>query len=76
MKKSVEFIYDPEADAGYFRFVDGAYGPEYDGAEEVKPGIVLDFLKNDQLVGIEILNVSKVAPALIPDSAAADTAAE
>ncbi|MBI5217487.1 MAG: DUF2283 domain-containing protein [Bacteroidia bacterium] len=45
-------------DALYFRFDDS----KIVDSEEVKKGIILDFDENDNVVGIEILNVSKRVP--------------
>lgn len=47
--------YDPEADAVYIKLADG----DYDESEEVSPGVILDFTKDGQVMGIEILNASK-----------------
>jgi uncharacterized protein YuzE len=46
---------DKEADALYLRLVD----VDIIDSEEVSPGVVLDFDKNNQVVGIEILNLSE-----------------
>ncbi|MFA4922696.1 MAG: DUF2283 domain-containing protein [Ignavibacteriaceae bacterium] len=53
--------YDQNVDALYIR-LDESNIME---SEEVKEGIVLDYNKDDQVVGIEILNVSKRIP--LPD---------
>ena len=45
---------DKENDALYFRLDESAIVE----SEEVQPGVVLDFDKNAQVVGIEILNLS------------------
>ena len=37
-------------------------------SEEVSPGIVLDFNEQNQVVGIEMLNLSKRAPQLNPQA--------
>ena len=50
--------FDPEADAIYVRLDDSAIIE----SEEVRPGIVLDFDANDQVVGIEILGVKDRVP--------------
>lgn len=44
---------DKENDALYFRLDESAIVE----SEEVQPGIILDFDKNNQVVGIEILNL-------------------
>jgi uncharacterized protein YuzE len=51
---------DRDADALYLRLDDS---PVVE-SEEVSPGIVLDFNDKDQVVGIEILNLSRRAPDL------------
>ncbi len=51
---------DPEADALYLRLDDS----KIIESEEVSPGVVLDFNEHEQVVGIEILNLSKRAPKL------------
>jgi uncharacterized protein YuzE len=45
---------DKEDDALYFELDD----VEIIESEEVEPGVILDFDKDDRLVGIEILNLS------------------
>lgn len=49
---------DPEADALYLRLDDSRIRD----SEEVAPGIVLDYNEQNQVVGIEILGISKRAP--------------
>ncbi len=51
---------DHEADALYLRLDDS----EIIDSDEVSPGVVLDFDANNQVVGVEILNLSKRTPAL------------
>ena len=46
---------DKEADALYFRLDDNKIFE----SEEVQPGVILDFDDKNQVVGFEILNVSK-----------------
>ena len=46
---------DKEADALYFRLDDSRIVE----SEEVAPGVVLDFNEQKQVVGIEMLNLSK-----------------
>ncbi len=46
---------DREADALYFRLDENKIVE----SEEVQPGVILDFDKSNQVVGFEILNVSK-----------------
>ncbi len=45
---------DKENDALYFRLDENAIVE----SEEVQPGVILDFDKDNQVVGIEILNLS------------------
>jgi len=49
---------DPEADALYMRLSDA----HIHDTEEVKPGVILDYDEQNNLVGIEILRVSKRVP--------------
>ena len=50
---------DTESDALYFRLDES----EIIESEEVEPGVILDFNADGNVVGIEILNISKrVAP--------------
>jgi uncharacterized protein YuzE len=51
----MEINVDEEADALYFRLDDS----EIIESEEVSPGIVIDFNKNNEAVGVEILNLSQ-----------------
>ena len=51
---------DREADALYLRLDDSKIVE----SEEVSPGVVLDFNEHNQVVGIEMLNLSKRAPNL------------
>ena len=45
---------DKENDALYFRLDESAIVE----SEEVQPGVILDYDKNNQVIGIEILNLS------------------
>ena len=54
MKVSV----DKEADALYMRLYDSSIHD----SEEVRPGVILDYDDKNNLVGIEILRVSKRVP--------------
>lgn len=47
--------YDPEVDALYVRLADS----KIIESEEVKPGIVLDFDVDGNVVGLEVLSASK-----------------
>lgn len=51
---------DKKADALYFRLDES----EIIESEEVSPGVILDFNKDDQVVGVEILSLSKRVPAV------------
>jgi uncharacterized protein YuzE len=51
---------DRDADALYLRLDDSRIVE----SEEVSPGIVLDFNEQKQVVGIEMLNLSRRAPQL------------
>jgi len=53
---------DPEADALYLRLDDSRIV----NTEEVAPGVVLDYNEQDQVIGVEILGISKRAPSLNP----------
>ncbi|EFI33147.1 MULTISPECIES: DUF2283 domain-containing protein [Desulfonatronovibrionaceae] len=46
---------DKETDALYFRLDENKIVE----SEEVQPGVILDFDANNQVVGMEILNISK-----------------
>lgn len=50
---------DPEADALYMRLTD----IRIYNSEEVRPGVILDYDDQNNLVGIEILRVSERVPA-------------
>ncbi|MCX6377664.1 MAG: DUF2283 domain-containing protein [Armatimonadetes bacterium] len=50
----MHITYDVKADALYIRLKEG----EFHRNREVEPGIVLDIGKNDELLGIEILDAS------------------
>lgn len=53
---------DQEADALYLRLDDSLIVD----SEEVSPGVVLDYNEQNQVVGVEILGLSKRAPSLNP----------
>ena len=53
---------DREADALYLRLDDSPIVE----SEEVSPGVVLDYNEHDQVVGVEILGISKRSPSLNP----------
>lgn len=50
--------YDKEADALYLRLDES----EIVESEEVRPGILLDFNADEQVVGVEILNLESRVP--------------
>lgn len=50
---------DYRNDALYFRLDESSVV----GSEEVKPGVILDYDANDNVVGIEMLGLSKRVPA-------------
>jgi len=54
---------DKEADALYLRLDDS----KIIESEEVSPGVVLDFNERNQVVGIEMLNLSKRPPCRTPN---------
>lgn len=51
---------DPEADALYLRMDDSRIVE----SEEVAPGVVLDYNEQGQIVGVEILDLSKRIPGI------------
>jgi uncharacterized protein YuzE len=53
---------DQQADALYLRLDESKIVE----SEEVSPGVVLDFNSDNQVVGVEILHLSKRAPRLEP----------
>jgi uncharacterized protein YuzE len=50
-----EPTYDPEADAAYIPLSDA----KPHEAEEVAPGVILDYTEDGRVVGIEIMHASK-----------------
>lgn len=50
--------YDKKADAIYIRFND----EKYFESDEVKENVIFDYDKKNNIIGIEILNVSKIIP--------------
>jgi len=54
----VKIAFDPDSDALYLRLDDSPIVE----SEEVRPGIVLDFNADDQVVGVEILRVQERVP--------------
>jgi uncharacterized protein YuzE len=58
----VKLKIDEKGDALYLRLDDSKIVE----SEEVSPGVVLDFNAENQVVGVEILNLSKRSPNLNP----------
>ena len=63
---------DKDADALYLRLDDS----KIIESEEVSPGVVLDFNEDNQVVGIEMLRLSKRAPMLDTSKLLFETALE
>lgn len=53
----MKFEFDQAADALYIQLKDG----EIEKSEEIKPGMILDYDKNGNVLGVEVLYVSKRA---------------
>lgn len=53
--KMIKVTYDKESDIIYIQFSDH----KVTESEEDKPGIILDYGENGEIVGIEVLNASK-----------------
>jgi len=53
MRPFIEF--HPDVDAGYIRLTTA----QVQSSEEIAPGVVLDFDKENQLVGVEVLSVHR-----------------
>ncbi|MBC8520741.1 MAG: DUF2283 domain-containing protein [Methanomicrobia archaeon] len=51
----MEVRYDPEADAMYIKLREG----EYEISEEIREGIIIDFDKDNNILGIEILDAKE-----------------
>ncbi len=58
--KTMKLHIDKKADALYLRLDDS----KIIESEEVSPGVVLDFKENNQVVGIEMLHLSRRSPQL------------
>ncbi|WP_126443771.1 DUF2283 domain-containing protein [Sulfuricystis multivorans] len=61
----MKFEFDPVADAAYMEISDA----EIERSESVRPGVVIDYDKEGNVVGIELLSVSKRAKAPLPKAA-------
>jgi len=60
----MEIRYDPEADAMYIKFREG----EYEISEEIREGIIIDFDKNNEIIGIEILDAKeRLSPSAVSE---------
>ncbi len=69
---AVTFSYDSDTDAGFLRLSEGVSVETVTATESVN----LDFDAGGRLIAIEILEVSKTAPALLPAGAEHGVAAE
>lgn len=58
MNVAMRYSYDPKADALYIRFNENRYLE----SDEVKPGVIFDYDRAGNVIGIEMLNASKVLP--------------
>ena len=54
----MKVLFDQDSDAVYFKLDDSVITD----SEEVKPGLILDFNEQNQVVGIEILRVRDRVP--------------
>lgn len=61
---------DQKNDALYFRLDESAIVD----SEEIKPGVILDYDANDNVIGVEILGLSKRVPVEMLKSLQFDTA--
>ena len=50
----MRIILDKESDALYFRLDENRIVD----SEEIKPGVIVDYDENDQVVGVEFMNIS------------------
>ena len=51
----VDITYDPSVDAMYIKFREG----KYKISEEVREGVIVDFNKENEVIGIEILDAKE-----------------
>jgi len=51
----MKFEFDPQADAVYLELTEA----EVEDSREIQPGIIMDYDAEGQIVGIEVLSVSK-----------------
>ena len=66
--------YDPEADVFHVRF--GPESAQYDGSEEVAPGVFVEFDTNGQPIGVEVISVRRRAAAESSSTESTSAAAE
>ncbi len=60
----MEIRYDPEADAMYIKF----RAEHYEISEEVREEIIIDFDKNNEIIGIEILDaIERLSPSSVAE---------
>lgn len=69
---AVRFVYDKDVDAGFLKFGEGKSAETVSATDTVN----LDFDADGRLIAIEILDVSKTAPALLRVGARRTVAAE
>lgn len=58
----MRLIVDQEADALHFRLVDVPVTE----SDEISPGVIVDYDESNQVVGIEVLGLSKRRPPINP----------
>ncbi len=66
----IQTNYDPEADVLHVRF--GPEGARYDGAEEVAPGVFVEFDSAGNAIGVEVTSARMRAITTPATSAAAE----
>jgi len=66
----IQTNYDPEADVLHVRF--GPEGARYDGAEEVAPGVFIEFDSGGNPIGVEVTSARMRAITTPATSAAAE----
>ena len=59
-----KYRYDKESDSLYIYLKEG----EEERFEEIVPGIHIEFYKNDEMIGIEILKASRFTEKFMPAS--------
>jgi uncharacterized protein YuzE len=53
--EKIKFEYDREVDAAYL----APSGGKVTASEQIEPGLIADFGRDDQIIGIEILNFAR-----------------